>query len=94
MRTRERSELVKGVSRRVIVVRQPGNELFEEAIFIVRERALRGGVSAEQVLREAKRAAGLYMRERSAERSGWKLGLAALAALAAAAAAVVTHAAL
>ena len=94
MRTRERSELVKGVARRVIVVRQPGNELFEEAIFIVRERALRGGVSAEQVLREAKRAAGLYMRERSAERSGWKLGLAALAALAAAAAAVVALAAL
>ena len=29
MRTWERSELVKGVSRRVTVLRQPGNELFE-----------------------------------------------------------------
>ena len=95
MRTREHcAELVKGVTRRVIVVREPGSELFEEAIFIVRENALRRGVSSEQVLREARRAAGRYMRERSAERSGWKLGLAALAALAAAAAAVVTLAAL
>ena len=93
MRTREHcAELVKGVTRRVIVVREPGSELFEEARFIVRENALRRGVSSEQVLREARRAAGRYMRERSAERSGWKLGIAVTAALAALAAAVVLFA--
>ncbi len=55
--------MVKGVSRRVIVVRSPDPRLFEEAIFIVREEALRGkGVSAEQVLQEARQVARGYVK--------------------------------
>lgn len=48
--------MVKGVARRVIVVKSPDPRLFEQAIFIVKEDAFtKGGVSAEQVLQEAKR---------------------------------------
>ncbi len=55
-------ETVKGVARRVVIVRSPAESVFEEAIFIVREEAERsGGVSREEVLREARRAAGAYV---------------------------------
>lgn len=55
--------MVKGVSRRVIVVKSPDPRLFEEAIFIVKEEAFsRGGVSAEQVLQEARQVAQGYVR--------------------------------
>lgn len=75
----------------MIVVREPGAELFEEAIFIVREDCLRGaGVSTEEVMRQARRAAGEYMSQRALpQRTGWKIGVAAAVLLAAAAAAVV-----
>ena len=47
--------LVKGISKQVIVVQSPDPELFEQAIFILKEDALRsGGVSEEALLREAK----------------------------------------
>ena len=40
--------MVKGTSRRVIVVDSPDTELFEQAIFIVRNDAMnRNGVPAE-----------------------------------------------
>ena len=55
--------LVKGVSRRVIVVKSPDPRLFEQAIFIMKEEAFsREGVSAEQVLREARQVADGYVR--------------------------------
>ena len=55
--------MVKGVARRVIVVKSPAPRLFEQAIFIVKEDAFtKGGVSAEQVLQEAKRVADGYVR--------------------------------
>lgn len=55
-------ETVKGVARRVVIVRSPAESVFEEAIFIVREEAERsGGVSREEVLSEARRAAGAYV---------------------------------
>lgn len=54
-------QTVKGVARRVVIVRSPAESVFEEAIFIVREDAGRaGGVSREEVLDEARRAAGAY----------------------------------
>ena len=60
--------MVKGVARRVIVVKSPDPRLFEQAIFIVKEDAFtKGGVSAEQVLQEAKRVADGYVRRNS----GW-----------------------
>ena len=52
--------MVKGITRQVILVKSPDPRLFEEAIFIVKEEALaREGVTAEQVLKEARRAAGV-----------------------------------
>ena len=46
--------LVKGTSRRVVVVESPDPHLFEQAIFILRKDALdRAGVSAKDVIAEA-----------------------------------------
>ncbi len=59
--------MVKGVTRRVIVVRSPDPRLFEQAIFIVREQAsIEAGVSPDQILEEAQRAANGYVRRNSA----------------------------
>lgn len=58
--------MVKGVTRRVIVVKAPDRRLFEQAIFIVKEDAFnRQGVTAEQVLAEAQRVADGYVRRNS-----------------------------
>ena len=55
--------MVKGITRQVILVKSPDPKLFEEAIFIVKEEALaREGVSADQVIREARQAADGYPR--------------------------------
>ncbi|MBS7218694.1 MAG: translation initiation factor 2 [Oscillospiraceae bacterium] len=55
--------MVKGITRQVILVRSPDPKLFEEAIFIVKEEALaREGVSADQVLRQARQAADGYLK--------------------------------
>lgn len=56
--------MVKGITRQVILVKSPDPKLFEEAIFIVKEEALaREGVSAEQVLKEARQAADGYLKQ-------------------------------
>lgn len=56
--------MVKGITRQVILVKSPDPRLFEEAIFIVKEEALaREGVSADQVLKEARQAADGYLRQ-------------------------------
>ncbi len=61
--------MVKGITRQVILVKSPDRKLFEEAIFIVKEEALaREGVSAEQVMREARQAADGYLKEGK----GWR----------------------
>lgn len=53
--------MVKGVSRRVVVVDSPDPQLFEQAIFIVRNDAFhRNGVSSQQVMAEAVEAASRY----------------------------------
>ncbi len=57
--------MVKGVSRQVIVVRQPDTKLFEQAIFLLKEEALgREGVTDQQVLKEACQVADQYVRTR------------------------------
>lgn len=43
--------MVKGISRQVIVVHPPGEALFDEAIFILKEET--GPVTDEQLLRQA-----------------------------------------
>lgn len=55
--------VVKGVSKRVVIVKSPDPRVFEQAIFIVREDfAGQAGWSEKDVLREARRAAGNYLR--------------------------------
>ena len=56
--------MVKGISKRVVVVRFPDTRVFEQAIFIVREdAAARPGVSAGQILDEACRVADGYVKK-------------------------------
>lgn len=50
--------MVKGNSRQVIVVSNPEQQLFEQAIFILKDGVLKEGITDEQLLREAKKAAG------------------------------------
>lgn len=70
--------MVKGVSRRVIVVKSPDQKLFDEAIFLVREAPFRQeGVTEEQVLREARQAAHGYL-SRSIPAPGTRAGRAPL----------------
>ena len=53
--------MVKGISRRAVVVDSPDPQIFEQAIFIVRNDALgKAGVTPEQVLSEACRVARGY----------------------------------
>lgn len=57
---REAADVVKGVSKRVIVVKSPEPKVFEEAIFIVREDYMKSaGISRSQLLEQAKQAAGV-----------------------------------
>ena len=48
--------MVKGTSRQVIVINSPDPKLFEQAIFLIKEDALRqGGVTDEALMKEARR---------------------------------------
>lgn len=56
--------MLKGVSRRVIIVKSPDIRYFEQAIFFVRDEVLReNGVSPEKVLEEACRVADSYVKK-------------------------------
>ena len=48
--------MVKGVSRQVIVVHAPGEELFDQAIFILKDSAVEKGVTDEVLLKQAQQA--------------------------------------
>ena len=74
--------MVKGITRQVIVVHSPGEDLFDQAIFILKDSALGEGVTEEALMKEAKRC----IRgdgERNNFRSGpvWACGGAAVTAL-------------
>ena len=57
--------VVKGVSKRIIVVKSPDPKIFEQAIFIVREDyAGQSGVSEREALRQAHQAAFGYLQMR------------------------------
>lgn len=49
--------MVKGISRRVVVLDAPDQRFFEQAIFIVRNDAAAEGVTARQLVEEARRVA-------------------------------------
>lgn len=81
--------MVKGTSRRVIVVDSPDPKLFEQAIFIVKNDAFsQEGVTSQQVLGEACRIARSCAATQTAKPPFWKrvpvwywlAGLAAVAA--------------
>ncbi len=52
--------MVKGISRRVVVVDSPDQRFFEQAIFIVRNDAAGEGVSSKELVEEARRVAKSY----------------------------------
>ena len=52
--------MVKGISRRVVVVDSPDQRFFEQAIFIVRNDAGGDGVTARELVEEARRVARGY----------------------------------
>jgi hypothetical protein len=52
--------MVKGISRRVVVVDSPDQRFFEQAIFIVRNDAAGEGVSSRELVEEARRVAKEY----------------------------------
>ena len=79
---REATEVVKGVAKRVIVVKSPDPKVFEEAIFIVREDYMRtSGITHAKLMDEAKAAAGGYMstlRRRPKSKTGLLMALSSL----------------
>lgn len=48
--------MVKGTSRQVILVQGAEEKLFEQAIFILKDSALREGITDEDLLKEARTA--------------------------------------
>ncbi len=54
--------MVKGLSKKVIIVKSPDPKIFEQAIFIVRDEYLQTqGVGQKELLRQAKQAANGYV---------------------------------
>ena len=47
--------MVKGISRQVIVVHSPDPKLFDQAIFILKDKAVGEGITDEALLKEANR---------------------------------------
>ena len=64
--------MVKGVSRQLIVVKEPDPRFFEQAIFVLKEDAFGGGATADQVLREARRVADGYVRRHASPLCPWR----------------------
>ena len=48
--------MVKGISKQVIVVESPDRELFDQAIFILKDSAVGEGITDEALLKEAQQA--------------------------------------
>ena len=65
---RERRNVVKGTSKRIVVVKSPDPKVFEEAIFIVKEDFLGGGRA--DALKEAQAVANAYIRGAVASGAG------------------------
>ena len=71
--------MVKGVAKRVIVVKSPDPRVFEEAIFIVREDYMKtAGVSRTQLLSEARQAADSYVGRMQPKKAGLVIILSSL----------------
>ena len=46
--------MVKGVSRQVIVMQSPDRQLFDQAIFILRDEVVSKGITEEALMKEAR----------------------------------------
>lgn len=64
--------MVKGISRQVVLVHSPETELFEQAIFILKDNAQ--GVSDDMLLKEAKRIINHPKKKRSFYGPLWACG--------------------
>ena len=53
--------MVKGISRRVVVLDSPDQRFFEQASFIVRNDAAGEGVTSRELVEEARRVAHSYV---------------------------------
>ena len=61
--------MVKGITRRVVVIKSPDPRVFDEAIFIVKEDATKNtGVTTQEILRQAQSAAESYVRSSKEKR--------------------------
>ena len=60
--------MVKGISRRVVVVDAPEHRFFEQAIFIVRNDAAGEGITSRELVEEARRVAHNYASSRFSNR--------------------------
>ena len=47
--------MVKGISKQIIVVQSPDKELFDQAIFILRDDAVQKGITEDLLLKEARK---------------------------------------
>ena len=64
--------MVKGISRRVVVLDSPDQRFFEQAIFIVRNDAAGEGVSSRELVEEARRVAHSYVAGGSRIGRAWR----------------------
>ena len=80
--------MVKGISRRVVVVDSPDPDMFEQAIFIIRNDSAEG-VSSQQLVDQAVRIARSYARTHTPPRPRFRLTPVAAALAGAAAIALI-----
>ena len=75
--------MVKGISKQVIVVQSPDKELFDQAIFILKDSAVQQGVTDEMLLKQAQQAIRNPERKRYLRYYGpvWACGGAAVTGL-------------
>ncbi len=64
--------MVKGISRQVIVVHPHGEELFDQAIFILKDAVVRQGVTDEMLMKQAQQA--IRSAGRGGKRKLWHYG--------------------
>ena len=77
--------MIKGTQRRIVVVKSPDPEIFEEAIFIVKDDFLRADeVSSEKLIKEAQRIAHGYAQYNNGQKVISRLPAPAFAAVGAA----------
>ena len=75
--------MVKGISKQVIVVNSLDKDLFDQAIFILKDDAVRDGITDEALLKEARQAIRIPEKKRQLRYYGpvWACGGALVTAM-------------